>query len=301
MGKPLVETFVELIRRTSSDLPADLEKALRKARRQEASGSPAKSALDTVLENVALARTSSAPLCQDTGSNLWYLYYPVATDEIRLREAIVEATREATRRSYLRPNAVDPITNRNSGDNVGVYAPVIHSQQWRKPEIQADLMLKGGGSENVSIQFSLPHQPLGAGRDLAGVRKVVLDGIWQAQGKGCAPGVIGVGIGGDRMTSHWTAKEQLFRRLDDKNPDSALRRLEKRILEEANELGIGPMGFGGKTTVLGVKIGWAHRLPACYFVSIAYGCWALRRASVQIRKGAAPRFGQNPVLAGPHR
>jgi len=300
MGKQLQSIFVELIRRASSDLPADIEAALRKARRQEIAGSPARSAIDMVLRNVELARETSAPLCQDTGTNLWYVRYPSGTDELRLREAIVEATREATHKAYLRPNAVDSITNQNSGDNVGILAPVVHFEQWEKKDIRADLLLKGGGSENVSIQFSLPHRPLSAGRDLHGVRKVVLDGIWQAQGKGCAPGIIGVGIGGDRMTSFQVAKEQLFRLLDDRNPDLQLRALEKRLFEEANLLTIGPMGFGGKTTVLGVKIGHAHRLPACYFVSIAYGCWAVRRASVVIKKGAGPRYGQVPLLAEPY-
>jgi fumarate hydratase class I len=146
-------------------------------------------------------------------------------------------------------------------------------------------LLKGGGSENVGFQYSLPHGALNAGRDLDGVRKVVLEGVFKAQGKGCGPGILGVGIGGDRPHSYWVSKEQLFRPLDDVNPDPRLAELEERILREGNELGIGPMGFGGNTTLLGVKVGSAHRLPASFFVSVSYLCWAARRKTMTVRNG----------------
>lgn len=296
MPPDLKETFVELIRRASTDLPQDIEEALRAGRDREAPGSLGRSALDQLLENVALARERSAPMCQDTGTNIWYVHYPAGTDERALERAIIEATREATARSYLRANAVDAISGRNSGDNTGVYAPVIHLARWDEPSLQADLLLKGGGCENVSTQYALPHVGLGAGRDLEGVRRVVIDAIVQAQGKGCAPGYVGVGIGGDRLTGHQVAKEMIFRLAHDTNPEPDLAALEERLCAELNSLAIGPMGFGGATTVLGVKIGAAHRLPASYFVSVAYECWACRRASVELGEGE-PKYGQVAQIA----
>ena len=143
-------------------------------------------------------------------------------------------------------------------------------------------MLKGGGSENVGAQYKLPDPALKAGRDLAGVRKVVIDTVLKAQGQGCAPGIIGVGIGGDRMTSYALSKEQFFRKLDDKNPDTELQKLEETLYSDLNKLSIGPMGMGGATTTLGVYIGWQHRHPATYYVSISYMCWAYRRKTLTL-------------------
>jgi len=275
--------FVELIRRAATDLPADVEAALRAARDREEPGSAAAGALEAILQNVALARANSTPVCQDTGTPIFYVYYPAGVGIRRLRAQIEAAVAEATGRAYLRPNAVDPLTGRNSGNNLGRGFPSFHFEEWKEDFLRVDLLLKGGGSENVSAQYKLPYAPLEAGRDLEGVRRVVLDAVFKAQGKGCAPGVLGVAIGADRGTGYVHAKEQLFRPLDDINPVPELAALEKRLLREANELGIGPMGFGGKTTVLGVKVGTYHRLPACYFVTVAYMCWACRRARMEVR------------------
>jgi fumarate hydratase class I len=280
-----IEHFVELIRRASTDLPADVEAALRAAQAREEPGSAAAGALEAILENVALARASSTPICQDTGTLIFYVSHPQGVSTRQLRAQIEAAVAEATRRACLRPNAVDSLTGRNSGDNLGAGFPTFHFVEWAEDRLRVDLLLKGGGSENVGAQYKLPHAPLKAGRDLDGVRKVVLDAVYQAQGKGCAPGVLGVAIGGDRGTGTVHAKEQLFRPLDDVNPVEELAALEERLLCECNELGIGPMGFGGQATVLGVKIGAYHRLPACYFVSVAYMCWACRRAGLEVRDG----------------
>ena len=284
---PMVESFVELIRRASTDLPADVEAALQEARDREEPGSAAAGALDTILENVAVARANSTPVCQDTGVPIFYVHHARELSTRQIRTQLEKAVAEATRRSYLRPNAVDPLTGRNSGNNLGVCFPTCHFEEWEDAgcgqPMQVDLLLKGGGSENVGTQYKLPHAPLAAGRELEGVRRVVLDAVYQAQGKGCAPAVIGVAIGADRGTGYVHAKEQLFRPLGDANPVPELATLEQRLLEECNELGVGPMGFGGKTTVLGIKIGAYHRLPACYFVSIAYMCWACRRASLHLQ------------------
>lgn len=296
MSSKLRSAFVELIRRASTDLPHDVEEAMREGRDVEAEGSLGRSSLDQLLENVALARERTAPMCQDTGTNIWYVRYPGDYDERAVKDAILRATREATERSYLRPNAVCPLTGKNSGDNTGDHAPVIHLERWDEDYLQADLLLKGGGCENVSAQYALPNVALGAGRDLEGVRRVVIDAVVQAQGKGCAPGYLWVCIGGDRLSGHLVAKEMIFRLVQDRNPEPVLAELEERLVEEINSLGIGPMGFGGTTAVLGVKIGTAHRLPASYFVSIAYECWACRRATVKIGDGD-PAFGQIALVA----
>ncbi len=279
----LTESFTELIRRAATDLPTDVEMALQAARDREETGSAAKGALETILENVDIAREHSTPICQDTGVPIFYVHHPQRISTHQLREQIEAAVEEATSHAYLRPNAVDPVTGRNSGNNLGIGFPAFHFEEWSKNHLKVDLLLKGGGSENVSAQIKLPHAPLEAGRDLDGVRKVVLDAVYQAQGKGCAPGVLGIAIGSDRGNGYIHAKEQLFRPLDDVNPAPELAELEERLLRECNELGIGPMGFGGKTTVFGVKIGAYHRLPACYFVSIAYMCWACRRAHMTVQ------------------
>lgn len=282
----LTEAFVELIRRASTDLPADVEKALRDAQAREEPGSAAASTFAAILENVALARQRSQPICQDTGTPIFHIRYPARMSAGDLRAQAEAAVAEATRRAYLRPNAVDSLTGRNSGNNLGIGFPVFHFEEGGPDDpLEVALLLKGGGSENVSIQYSLPYEPLKAGRDLEGVRRVVLDAVHRAQGEGCAPGILGVCIGGDRGTGYTYAKMQLLRPLDDTNPVPELAALEERLLRECNELGVGPMGFGGKTTVLGVKIGTAHRLPASFFVTVAYMCWACRRARMTVRNG----------------
>jgi fumarate hydratase class I len=278
----LTDAFVELVRRAATDLPADMEKALRKAKEQEKKGSAAEGALEAILQNVDLARGHSTPICQDTGTPIFEIYYPVGVSTRLLAEQIRLAVAEATDQAYLRPNAVDSLTGKNSGDNTGEDFPTIHFHEWGENAIHVDLLLKGGGCENVSAQYKLPDAGLHAGRDLEGVRRVVLDAVYQAQGKGCAPGVLGVAIGGDRGSSYLKSKQQLLRPLEDANPNEELAALEEQLYKEANELGIGPMGFGGQTTVLGVKVGTQHRLPASYFVSIAYMCWANRRASMDV-------------------
>jgi fumarate hydratase class I len=279
----LTDAFVELIRRTSTDLPADMELALRDAREKEEPASAAQGALDTMLVNTEMSRVKSRPICQDTGTPIFEVHYPVGWSTRQLAEQIRNACVIATGRAYLRPNAVDSLTGQNSGDNTGVEFPAIHFHEWDEDILKVDLMLKGGGCENVGAQYSLPNAALKAGRDLDGVRKVVLDAVQKAQGKGCAPGVLGVAIGGDRGSSYAFSKQQLFRPLGDRNPNPELAQLEETIKAQANQLGIGPMGFGGQTTVLDVQVDALHRLPASFFVSVSYMCWANRRRSMIVR------------------
>jgi fumarate hydratase class I len=284
--KDLTTHFVELIRLASTDLSPDVEESIRAAKDREAEGSAARGALESILENISLARANSTPICQDTGTPIFYVHHPAGWSTRQLRSQIRAATEEATQKAYLRPNAVDALTGTNSGNNLGDEAfPTIHFHEVEEETLLVDLMLKGGGCENVGAQYSLPHTTLGAGRDLEGVRRVVLDEVNNAQGKGCAPGVLGIAIGGDRGSSYYGSKEVLFRKMDDHNTEPELAELETRILEEGNQLGIGPMGFGGETTLLGVKMKSMHRLPASYFVSVSYMCWAHRRRRMTVQDG----------------
>ena len=279
----LTEQILELVRLTSTDLPPDVEQALRKAVEGEEAGTAGRGALETILKNVELSRANSTPICQDTGTPIFYVHHPQGWSTRQLRAQIESAVAQATARAYLRPNSVDSLTGKNSGNNLGGgYFPTIHFEEVEGDRLTIELILKGGGCENVGAQYSLPFGraegvPLQAGRDLAGVRKVVLDAVYTAQGQGCAPGILGVAIGGDRGSSYFASKEALFRQMDDTNSNPELAALEQRLTEEGNQLGIGPMGFGGKTTLLGTKITSLNRLPASFFVSISYMCWAYRR------------------------
>lgn len=278
----LTPSLLELIRRTSAELPDDVIEALARGRSEEATGSSARYAMDVIDKNVGLAKLKSQPLCQDTGSILFFVHSPVGFDQLSFEEQARAAVVEATSRGYLRQNSVDSITGKNSGNNLGPGTPTFHFEQWRKPQVEVKLVLKGGGCENVGAQYSLPDSRVGAGRDLEGVEKCILDCVLQAQGKGCGPGVLGVAIGGDRATGYLHSKEQLLRRILDENPNPELKALEERVMARANQLGIGPMGFGGKTTLMGCKVGALNRLPASFFVSISYMCWAYRRQGVTL-------------------
>ncbi len=273
------EKLVNLIRETSSSLGEDVEKALRRQLRAERAAGNAAAVLNlsTILENVALARKRGTPLCQDTGTLTFFV-------DISIRRRVTvkllrKAVAEATRLGYLRKNTIDSVTGKSFDDNCAEGAPVVHYVEGAGRG-EVTLLMKGGGSENMSRQYSLPDAALGAGRDMEGVRKCILDAVVRTQGYGCAPGFLGVCIGGDRATGYEVAKMQLLRTLDEKGGEFVA--LEKRILKEANSLGIGPMGLGGKTTLLGVKIASRTRLPASFFVTVAYLCWAARRRTVTI-------------------
>ena len=292
MSSSIVSKIVDLIRSTSSSLPPDVLKALKAAARKERRGSSAAVVLKTILDNCAIAAKRGTPLCQDTGTLTFFV------DEKLRRKVtpavIKKAVAIATEKGYLRKNTIDAVTGKSYDDNCADGAPVVHyvagasdSRGSEKTRPTVTLILKGGGSENMSRQYSLPDAALGAGRDLEGVRKCILDAVQKIQGYGCAPGILGVCIGGDRATGYEVAKEQLLRPLEEvagsRVAGCEVARLEKRLLREANELGIGPMGLGGKTTLLGVKIAARPRVPASFFVTIAYMCWACRRQTATFR------------------
>jgi fumarate hydratase class I len=279
------DSMVQLIARTSTDLPPDVRKAMGLALATEEPATRAGQALTIIAQNIDQAAACEGPICQDTGMPTFFVHTPVGVNQIRIRKAIQEAVAEATRHGKLRPNSVDSLTGKNSGNNLGDETPVIHFEQWEQNEIDVRLILKGGGCENKNIQYSLPCEldHLGrADRNLEGVRKCLLHAVWQAQGHGCAPGALGVCIGSDRAHGYDLAKQQLLRTLDDVNPNPQLARLETEVMDEANRLGVGAMGFGGKVSLIGCKIGAANRLPASFFVSVAYDCWAFRRLGVKL-------------------
>ncbi|MFN7915952.1 MAG: fumarate hydratase [Vicinamibacterales bacterium] len=277
------DSVLALIVRTSTDLPPDVRAAMKHAVNVEPEGTRAAQALNIISQNIDLAVDQEGAICQDTGMPTFEVHVPVGANQIWMRQQIREAVAEATKRGKLRPNSVDSITGTNSGNNLGPGTPIIHFDQWERDEIEIKLILKGGGCENTNAQYALPMElpHLGrADRSLEGVRKCILHAVWNAQGKGCSPGAVGVCVGGDRTSGYLHAKEQLFRTLDDVNPDARLAELEASIMSTVNNLEIGPMGFGGKVTLIGCKVGALNRLPASFFVSVAYDCWAFRRLGV---------------------
>jgi len=289
VGPPLLE----LLRRTTSRLPQDVIEALVSGRNAEAEASRAANTLDTMIENIVLADEYVAPLCQDTGTVIFWVRHPWGVSQRALKAQIREAVVEATKRSWLRPNCVGALSGRNAGDNLDPYGeshPVIHFEECEGPGIEIAVMLKGGGCENVGAQYRLPDVALGAGRDLKGVRKCILDAVVKAQGQGCSPGILGVAVGGDRVVGYERSKELLLRKLTEANPDEKLQAFEQELLAEVNTLGIGPMGYGGKTTLLGLFVEELWRHPASFYVSISYMCWSSRRMTLRIGADGQPVF-----------
>lgn len=288
--KNLLNTFVELIRRTSSDLPVDVVTAIEEGLLTEKENSIAYKTLQMILKNIKLAKEKSLPMCQDTGTPIFYINLPCGISQNDITNKIKRAIKISVHKLYLRPNIVDTIIGKNLGDRTGPGYPVINFEEWKKDYIKVMLMLKGGGCENVGTQYALPDSRVNAGRDLEGVRRCVLDAVHKAQGRGCSPGILGVCIGGDRVSSYEESKRQLLRSLDDRNENPVLDKLEQSIMKDANRLGIGPMGFGGMTTLLGVKIGSLCRIPPSYFVSVTYMCWAYRRRGFEYKGGKVKRW-----------
>jgi fumarate hydratase, class I len=295
MPQAFFDSVLDLVIRTSTDLPPDVRAAMKVAMQLEQSGTQSSQALSIIAQNIDLASDDEGAICQDTGMPTFEVKTPVGANQIVMKQQIRDAVAEATRRGKLRPNSVDSLTGENSGNNLGPGTPIVHFEQWDRDEIEVKLILKGGGCENMNAQYSLPMElaHLGrADRSLEGVRKCILHAVWHAQGKGCAPGAVGVCIGGDRTSGYVHAKEQLFRTLDDVNPEPRLADLEASIMGEVNKLGVGAMGFGGKVSLIGCKVGALNRLPASFFVSVAYDCWAYRRLGVVLdaNTGAITRW-----------
>lgn len=276
----LVDGIVELYKKAATSLPPDLESAIANGYISEMEGSSAKSSLDIIIENIKLARKNMTPLCQDTGVPIFFVHVPSGISQKEIKESIYEATRKATELVPLRPNAVDPLSGKNSGDNTGQGFPVIYMEETDGDTLRIDLLLKGSGSENIGMTYKLPEEGLNAQRDLDGVRKCVIDAVFRAQGRACPPYIVGVGIGATKDQVSVVSKKQLLRKINDRNPIKEIDKLEQDLLADVNRLGIGPIGFGGSNTAIGVKIGVNHRHPASYFVDVSFGCWANRRGTL---------------------
>lgn len=291
----LRDGIVELYKKVATSIPSDVEDALKKTYSDETEPL-AKESLQIILKNISVARATSRPVCQDTGFPVFYVKIPKGLSYQHIRDVIVDATRIATNKIPLRPNAVDVITEKNTGDNVGTYFPLIYIEETEDQTLTVDLMLKGGGCENLGQTYKLPAKldyqnivpassavlkkseaEFAAERDFDGIRKCILDAVYKAQGRGCPPYTLGVAIGGAKDQVTVLSKKQLMRRLYDKHPNDMISNLETLALTDINSLGIGTAGFGGKTTAIGVKIAAAHRHPASYFVDISFSCWANRR------------------------
>lgn len=292
-GLDLTLPMTELLRRTTSRLPQDVIDAIVKGRDAEEEGSRAYNTLNDMVRNIILADGQVTPLCQDTGSIIVWVRHPFGLSQRAAKQQIRSAVAEATKRSWLRPNCVESLSGKNTGTNMDPFHehhPAIHFEEWDKPEIAISVMQKGGGCENVGAQYRLPDAGIGAGRDIKGVRKCIIDAVVKAQGQGCSPGILGVAIGGDRVTGYEKSKELILRKLGTKNPVPAMDTFEQEITNDLNTLGIGPMGYGGNTTVLGVMVEEMYRHPASFYVSISYMCWSSRRGTLTLHTNGELSF-----------
>ncbi|MDR3684949.1 MAG: fumarate hydratase [Geothrix sp.] len=283
----------ELLRRTTSRLPQDVIDALVKGRDAEEEGSRAFNTLNDMVRNINLSDGQVTPLCQDTGSIIFWVRHPYGLSQRAAKKQIREAVVQATKNVWLRPNCVESLSGKNSGNNMDPFHehhPAIHFEEWDRPEIEVAVMQKGGGCENVGAQYRLPDAAIGAGRDIKGVRKCIIDAVVKAQGQGCSPGILGVAIGGDRVTGYEKSKELILRKLNTANPDPKMDAFEKELTNDLNTLGIGPMGYGGNTTALGVHVEEMYRHPASFYVSISYMCWSSRRGTMTIKTNGEPSF-----------
>lgn len=268
---------VNLLRFAVTELPKDVKEALQKAYREETSEA-GKTQLKAILDNVELAEKTRTPMCQDTGTIIFYVKAGAEVKHLdKIENALRKATRRATTKVPLRPNAVDPFKQKNTGDNTGRNIPYINWEIVAGDTLEITVLPKGGGSENVCTMGMLVP-----GEGINGLKKFVIDSVIKAGSKPCPPNILGVAIGGGSDIALKLAKKALLRPLDQPNPDPELAELEKELLEAANSTGIGPMGLGGKITVLGVKIDYAVRHPASYPAAVAFNCWAARRATARI-------------------
>lgn len=267
-----------MYRKTATNLSEDVFSELKKAEIIEEGA--AKDIIKNIIKNIELAKNHSKPICQDTGTPIFYIKYSKKFSQKELRKTIIQATKTATKSVPLRGNAVDVMNNKNNGNNTGAFFPIIYFEEIDKGLV-IDLMLKGGGSENVGQTYKLPNSKLGASRNLEGVRRCVLDGVFKAQGKACPPYIIGVSIGGSKDMVSFLSKKQLLRNANDKNNNPNLMKLEETLKKDINGLGIGPAGLGGKTTCLGVKTALSSRHPASYFVDVSFCCWACRKGRLK--------------------
>jgi len=290
--KKLVENVaVKLLQLAVTELPKDAKEALQNAYRKEESEA-GKTQLKAILDNVELAEKTRTPMCQDTGVIIFYIKAGAQAKGLdQIEEALHDATKRATKEVPLRPNTVDPFTGKNSGDNTGRFVPFIHWNIVPGDVIEITVFPKGGGSENVCALGMI--RP---GEGVKGLKRFVVDAVMKAGAKPCPPNILGVAVGGGADIAMKLAKAALLRPLDQPNPDPQLAKLEKELYEATNMTGIGPMGLGGKFTVLGVNVEYAHRHPASYPVAVAFQCWAARRASARLHPDGTVEYLTHKVM-----
>ena len=275
--KIVEETALSLIRLAVIQLPQDVKDALKHAYDTETSEA-GKINLRAILENVELAEKTKTPVCQDTGTIIFYVKAgSQAPDLDKIEPALISATKKATTVIPLRPNAVDPMTGKNTGDNTGPHIPYVHWEITDGDTLDITVLPKGGGSENVCTTGMLVP-----GEGINGLKKFVIETVVKSGSNPCPPNILGVAIGGGSDIAMKLAKKALLRPLNQPNPSPELAKLEKELLEAVNQLGIGPMGLGGKWTILGVNIDYAARHPASFPAAVAFNCWAARRATARI-------------------
>ena len=273
----LRDGLIELYKKVATSIPGDVQEALRAAHGNEADGSEAKEALNGLLETIRSARQHSRLVCLDIGMPAFYVSVPRGLSHKEIKDTIMDATRLATRKVPLSANAVDILTERNTGDNTGEGFPIIHLTQSSNDMLTVDLTLRCPDCEAQGQTYSLPDEALGAEINLDSIAKCAVDAVKKAQGRGCPPYAVGIGAGASKDQVTNLSRKQLLRKLSDTAENEAIAELEKTVLGEINRLGIGPLGRGGATTALGVKVGLNHRLPASFVVDVYLNCWALRR------------------------
>jgi fumarate hydratase subunit alpha len=276
---------VKLLRLATTELPQDVKEALQKAYREEESET-GKTQLEAILSNIELAERTGTPICQDTGIVTFYVKAGAQAKRLdKIEEALRKASKRATEEVPLRPNAIDPFTQKNMGNNTGRFVPFIHWEIVKGDSLEITALPKGGGSENVSALGMLEPS-----EGVKGLKRFVIDTIIRAGGKPCPPTIVGVGVGGGADIAMKLAKAALLKPIGESNPDLNIAEIERELYEAANMTGIGPMGLGGKFTVLDVKIEWTHRHPASYPVAVAFQCWAARRASARINSDGTVEY-----------
>ncbi len=261
-----------LYKKVSTSMPPDVEEAVREALRREPEGE-GRQWLETILETATRSRSEKVPLCMDTGVPVFFVSVPAGVSHAQVRDTIVEATSEATKKVPLAPCAVDVLTNETSDDNTGEGFPVIHIEETTDSKLTVELMLLGAGSEALGRLYSLPDKTLDADRDLNGVKLVVQDAVNRAGGRACPPYIIGVGIAATRDQATWLSKQQLRRKITDTNPVPGLAAIEEELRDDINS-------SMGKALVLGVKVGAHHRHPEAYYVDVSFLCWNTRRGKL---------------------
>jgi len=266
-----------LLRLAVIELPQNVKEALQKAYREE-TNEGGKTQLKAILDNIELAEKTRTPICQDTGTIIFYIKAGAEVKGLdKIESALINATRKATPQIPLRPNAVDPFTGKNTGDNTGRNIPHVNWEIVPGNTLEVTVLPKGGGSENMcTLGMLVP------GEGIKGLKKFVIDTVVKAGSKPCPPNILGVAVGGGADIAMKLAKKALLRPLDQPNPNSELAKLEGELLEAVNTLGIGPMGLGGRSTILGVNVDYAVRHPASFPAAVVFNCWAARRASARI-------------------